>query len=129
MNLQRTIMIVEDERALSEAIGHKLKTYRFNVAVVRATDEAIELLRGGLKVDAIWMDHYLFGKKSGLDLMVRLHDNRLWKNLPVFVVSNTVSPDKVKTYMSLGAKKYYTKVDNRLDQIVNDITLELGVVS
>ncbi len=37
------------------------------------------------------------------------------------MVSNTATDDKVKTYLKLGAEKYYTKSDYRLDYIIDDI--------
>lgn len=126
-SLNMTILVVEDERSLCEAVQFKLESGGFSVMTARAIDQAIALLQKAKKIDAIWLDHYLFGNQNGLDLMFEIHDNKLWQDMPVFVVSNTVSPDKVKTYLSLGAQKYYTKVDNRLDTIVGDITKLLGV--
>jgi CheY-like chemotaxis protein len=69
----------------------------------------------------IWLDHYLLGIKSGLDFVAMLKKNRLGKNLPLFVVSNTISQDKLQSYLSLGVVNVYAKVDHRLDEIITDI--------
>ena len=128
--MNKTILVLEDERPLLEAIKIKLETLGFTVVTARAVKQAFDYLQNNVKVDAVWLDHYLLGDESGLDFVARLKaDGSTWKQIPVFVVSNTASPDKVKTYLALGVNKYYTKVDYRLDQIIADIKefLEKGV--
>jgi CheY-like chemotaxis protein len=51
----------------------------------------------------------------------QLKENAEWKNIPIFVVSNTASPDKVQAYMKLGVERYYTKVEYKLDEIISNI--------
>lgn len=96
------------------------------MVTARAATQALDYLREGVKVDAVWLDHYLFGKENGLDFVEALNNNDFWERIPVFVVSNTVSPDKVSVYLKLGVQKCYTKVDNRLDKIIADISRFLG---
>ncbi len=117
----KTILILEDEKPLLEVIKAKFETEGFNVVTARSVDQALDYLKNGVKIDAVWLDHYLFGKGSGLDFVTKLKQDDRGKNLPVFVVSNTVSPEKVKVYLKLGIVKYYTKVDFKLEQIVEDI--------
>lgn len=50
-----------------------------------------------------------------------------WKDVPIFVVSNTASADKVQSYLQLGVNKYYTKADYRLDDIIKDIKTFLKI--
>lgn len=118
----KTILILEDENPISEVIKSKCKSEGFNVVTTRSVKQALEYLRNGIKVDAIWVDHYLFGKENGFDFVSEIKKpESAWKNLPVFVISNTVSPEKIQEYLKLGVERYYTKVDFRLDQIVADI--------
>ena len=123
MNPQKkTILILEDETPLLEVIKSKLETEGFRVVTARSVSQALEYLKNGIKINLVWLDHYLLGKESGLDFITKLKQKgSVWKNLPVFVVSNTVSPEKVQIYFNLGIKKCYTKVDFRLDQIIADI--------
>ncbi len=128
--MNKTILVLEDERALLEVIKIKLETLGFSVVTARAVKQAFDYLKNNVKVDAVWLDHYLLGDESGLDFVARLKaDGSSWKQIPIFVVSNTASPDKIKTYLALGVNKYYTKVDYRLDQIIADIKefLEKGI--
>lgn len=118
---KKTILILEDEKPLLEVIKAKFETEGFSVVTARSVNQALEYLKDGVKIDAVWLDHYLFGREDGLDFVTEVRRDDQGKNLPIFVISNTVSPEKVQVYLKLGVKKYYTKVDFRLDQIITDI--------
>lgn len=113
---------MEDEKPLLEVIKFKLETEGFSVVTARSISQALDYLENGIKIDAVWLDHYLFGKGNGLDFVAKLKQKgSAWKNLPIFLISNTASPEKIQLYLKLGVKKCYTKVDFTLDQIVTDI--------
>lgn len=117
-----TVLLVEDERPLLEAIKKKLELSGFSVITARTVKQAMGYLEDIKHVDLIWLDHYLVGKETGLDFVVKLKDESSpWKKIPVFVVSNTSTPDKVESYLHLGVDKYYTKSDYRLDEMINDM--------
>ncbi len=120
--MEKTILVVEDERPLAEAIKAKLEKSGFTVVTSRTVEQALNYLEEIKNIDVIWLDHYLLGKENGLDFVTKLkaHDGH-WKNIPIFVVSNTASPDKVQSYIRLGVNKYYTKSDHRLEEIISEI--------
>lgn len=115
------ILVVEDERPLLEAVHLKLEKMGFEVVTARSVEQAEGYVRDGVKIDAIWLDHYLFGKETGLDFVAHLKSDEKTKHIPIFVVSNTASQEKQQSYMRLGAVKYYVKSDHRLDAIIGDI--------
>jgi len=118
----RVILVIEDERPLAEAIKAKLAISGCEAVTARTVEQALSYLNDQVKIDAIWLDHYLLGKENGLDFVAKIkEEGSQWKEVPIFVVSNTVSPEKVQTYLRLGANKYYTKANYRLDQIIGDI--------
>ena len=67
--------------------------------------------------DAIWLDYYL-KDMNGLAFMQQLKENPKWASIPVLVVSNSASPEKVTNMLALGAKKYILKAEYRLDEII-----------
>lgn len=147
----KTILVIEDDRALLEVVNAKLKKSGFGVIVARSVEEAFNanLDKNGLgsitvssikqaldylerleKVDAIWLDHHLLGKEDGLDFVKKFKANGgRWSKIPVFVVSNAASPKTIKSYVSSGVSKYYVKSDHRLDEIISDINEVLLKVS
>lgn len=122
MNAEKIILVVEDEEPLLNAIKIKLELSNFKVVSARSVDQAFNYLNDIKKIDLIWLDHYLLGKENGLDFVAKVkQDGASFKEIPIFVISNTASPDKIKTYLHLGVEKYYTKADYRLDDIIKDI--------
>lgn len=126
-NKQKTILVVEDELPLLEAIRVKLTKSGFDVVTARSFEQAKNHAQDIKGIDVIWLDHYLLGKETGLDFIAWCKaDGSPYKHIPFFVISNTASPDKVQTYLRLGAEKYYVKAEKRLDAIIDDIDVFLA---
>ncbi len=122
-----TILVVEDERPLLDAIKVKLENNGIEAVTARSVAQAMTYLEDLQMVSAIWLDHYLIGEESGLELVakVKAADSK-WKNIPIFVVSNTASNDKVSAYMQFGVEKYFVKSNYRLDMIIEEIKQTLA---
>jgi len=127
-NQNKVVLVLEDERPLLEAIKLKLEKAEFDVVTSRSVEQAKQYVNDLDHIDAIWLDHYLIGKENGLDFIAwcKEEDNSKCKQIPIFVISNTASSDKVSTYMSLGAQKYFVKSNHRLDEIIEEINLILS---
>ncbi len=140
---KKTILVIEDERALLNVVNNKLEKSGFCVIGARSVDQvfsagldkknlgaitpetinkALGYLNDLKNVDAIWLDHNLLGKENGLDLVGRLRGNGgRWTKIPIFVVSNSENPETIESYLNLGKSKYYIKSNHRLDAIISDI--------
>lgn len=117
-----SILLVEDERPLQKAIKLKLKREDFDVVTATDVDQALNYLEDkDIEISAVWLDHYLFGKKDGLDFLAIANERDLIEEIPVFVVTNTGGEEKRQTYVELGAKEYYIKSDNKLEDIILNI--------
>lgn len=123
--LLKKILVVEDEKALAQAIKMKLEISGFDVLSANCVSQACDLVENN-NIDFIWLDHYLLGEEDGFDFVVKMKENKSsTKNIPIFVVSNTASNDKIKSYINFGVDKYYVKANYRLDQIIEDLKLIL----
>lgn len=113
-----TIMVVEDEVLLLQAITKKLKLSNMDVLSCASGQQAVDYLNNLDELpDAVWLDYYL-KDMNGLAFMQELKKNPKWATIPVIVVSNSASPDKVHNMLALGAKKYILKAEYRLDEII-----------
>ena len=111
-------MVVEDEVLLLEAITKKLKLSQIDVLSCSSGQQAVDYLKSLDELpDAIWLDYYL-KDMNGLAFMQELKQNPQWSNIPILVVSNSASPDKVSNMLALGARKYILKAEHRLDEII-----------
>jgi DNA-binding response OmpR family regulator len=123
------ILVVEDEMPLLRAVQAKLERSDFDVVTARTVDQAVEYLDDDdVQIDAVWLDHYLLGKQSGIDLVAKCkEEGSRSADVPIFLITNTASRDKVQTYLKLGVNNYYIKAQVRLDAIISDIKKELGI--
>jgi DNA-binding response OmpR family regulator len=113
-----TIMVVEDETLLLQAITKKIKLTGMDVLSCSSGQQALDYLKSiDEQPDAIWLDYYL-KDMNGLAFMQQVKANPKWSKIPVLVVSNSASPDKVHNMLGLGAKKYILKAEYRLDEII-----------
>ena len=119
--MNKTILIVEDEMPLQKAIQKKMEDAGYDTLTAREADQGLKYLEEIGKIDVIWLDHYLLGKDDGLCLLEKIKAHKDWKKIPVFVVTNTASSDKIKQYISFGVEKYYIKSEIKLDDIIKDI--------
>lgn len=122
---QKTVLVVEDERQLANAVKEALGAHDFNVVTARTAEEGIAQLKNLKTVDAIWLDHYLMGTSNGLDFVIQIKSDPQWSKIPVFIVSNTASQQNVHSYIRLGVTNYYTKADYDIGQIINDLKFTL----
>ena len=119
---KKTILIIEDERALLQVIEAKLLSAGFDVVTARTVDQGLGYMEDVASIDAVWLDHYLFGEKTGLDFVAKLKsEDSKWREIPIFVVSNTASRDNLRSYIRLGVHKYSVKADHRLDEMAVEI--------
>jgi len=121
-NLNNLIMVVEDESLLLEAIGKKLQREGYDVLLCTSAGQAVDYLKNMKEnlPDVIWLDYYLTDM-NGLEFMDLLGKNENWKRIPVIIVSNSASEQKVASLLKKGVKKHILKADYRLDEIVKII--------
>jgi len=117
----KNILVVEDDKALAEAIQIKLKKTGYNVFVARSVPDAIDSYKNHSPIDLVWLDHYLIGRENGLDFLEYLRNDANGKDTPILVVSNTISPELIKAYQTKGANKFFTKSDVKLDELIQEV--------
>lgn len=113
-----TVMVVEDEELLLLAITKKFKSCDLDVLSCSSGHQAVDYLKNLDSLpSAIWLDYYL-KDMNGLAFVQQLKENPAWSKIPVMVVSNSASPDKVHSMLALGVEKYILKAEYRLDELV-----------
>jgi len=117
-----SILVLEDEQLLLLAIQKKLRLNGFDVVTARTVNQGMEYLQEIGDFDVLWLDHYLIGPKNGLDFVFELKKKgSIWKDIPIFVISNTAGPNEVEEYLKLGIIRHYVKAEWKLQDIIDDI--------
>jgi CheY-like chemotaxis protein len=114
----KVVLVIEDDRLLYKVIEKKLAEKGLKVVAARSVAEAWDYLQGSGTVDAVWLDHYLLGPENGLDMVARMKSDDRYRGIPVFLVSNSASDDKINSYIQLGVKNYFAKINHRLSEII-----------
>jgi CheY-like chemotaxis protein len=113
-----SILVIEDETLLLQAITKKLKLSGIDVLSCTTGQQAIDYLNNLETLpDAVWLDYYL-KDMNGLAFMQQLKASSKWSDIPVIVVSNSAGPEKVHNMLALGAKKYILKAEYPLMDII-----------
>lgn len=112
------VLVVEDEVLLLEAIGMKLHDEGLKSKLCSSGQEALDYLSKTAKLPMlIWLDYHLTDM-DGLEFMTKVKDVKKWEEIPVIVVSNSASKEKIHSVMLLGAKKYIVKAESKLKDII-----------
>lgn len=124
LNKNVKIMIVEDEDLLLKAIVKKMQTKGIETVSCITGQQALDYLENfsanSELPDAIWLDYYL-KEMNGIEFMNKLRQNPAFSNVPVIVVSNSASKDKVNSMLALGVKKYFLKAESRLEDLIDSV--------
>lgn len=122
---KKTVLVVEDELLLLKAIVLKLNLKNINTVAASSGKEALDYLSTTDKLpDAIWLDYYLTDM-DGLTMMHLMRKNHSLSNIPVIVVSNSATPEKIHNMQALGIKKYVLKAEYSLEDIIKILNDEI----
>lgn len=119
MAKQKTILVVEDEESLQEAIQVKLRaTGKYRVLTAKSAEAALDILSAEKNLpNLVWLDLLLPGM-GGFELLKNLRSAPQWKNLPVMVVSVSDSLEKIHGAFDLNVVDYIVKSHFRLEDII-----------
>lgn len=109
-----TVLVVDDERALSQALSRLLEKEGFRVTAVAGAEELRRALET-VPVDLILLDIQL-PWLNGLEFCSALKAEPALRDIPVILLSGHVSKDDIRKGFEAGCDEYLTKpVDtNRL---------------
>jgi DNA-binding response OmpR family regulator len=110
------ILIIEDEKILSEMYQDKFEKEGFEIVVAMDTKEGMELLKSW-KPDLVLLD-ILLPNENGIEFLKRKNLDPQIASLPVIVFSNFDDPDTKEETLSLGVKEYLIKSNHDPKEIV-----------
>lgn len=118
------VLVIEDEALLLKVISKKFETIGVETVSCVSSTQAVDYLTSLSEIndfpDVIWLDYYL-KDSDALDFMQKLKEHPEIPDIPIVVVSNSASEEKVKSLLALGADKYLLKSENKLEDLVKQI--------
>ena len=126
---QHTILIVEDDVRMQQALKDRLHEEGYRVLVTDSVDPGMAILRKE-KIALILLDLRL-DEKSGLTLMDEMRDDPAidHKKIVTVVLTAIADPAMVADVMGHGTTDYLVKSDNSLEDIAAFIGKKLAKVA
>lgn len=108
----RKILVVDDD-AFERKILSGLLNNKYDVIVADSAQNMFSILSGSSReISAVLLD-IVMPDIDGFEALERIHDNALWRQLPVIVTTSLSDEDSKVKALSLGANGYITKPFNR----------------
>ena len=112
----KRILFIEDEAALQKTFGDILKSEGFEVISALDGETGLNLVEEE-KPDLVLLD-LILPKIHGLDVLKEMKQNENTKNIPVIVLTNVESIEKIDKALELGATTYLVKSDYSLEDVI-----------
>ncbi len=122
-NKQKIILVVEDETALRNALGDKLKHGGFSVLEAKNGKEGLEAaLRE--HPDLILLD-IVMPVMDGMAMFKKLREDVWGKNAKVIMLTNLNDAENVAEAMEQGSFNYFVKSDWKIEDVVAKVREKL----
>ncbi len=120
----KNILVVEDDIVTQKIYLDKLTREGFKVSAANSGDKAIKLATAN-PPDLILLDIMLQDHLSGFDVLKKLKENDITSKIPVFILTNMGSEDKLAK--DVGAQEYIVKANTSLHSLVGKIKKTLKI--
>jgi len=120
----KTIIFIEDERALQTTFQNILKQEGYNVVPALDGKEGLKLVKDK-KPDLVLLD-LILPKIDGIEVLREVKKNEETKEIPVIVLTNLEELKKIEEALELGAKTYLIKANYTVEEVIEKIKKILG---
>ena len=122
--MAKTVLIVEDEGAMQRALKNKLENAGYAVLVASDGAQALEQMRSG-SPDLMLLD-LIMPKLDGISVLREAKGDEALKSVPVIILTNLSSGDKVAEAMQLGTFDFLVKANYSLDDVLGKVKERIG---
>ncbi|MEN9558705.1 MAG: hypothetical protein RL141_1074 [Candidatus Parcubacteria bacterium] len=117
---QKTILVVEDDQALQEALKLKLVQAGFAVTTAGSGEEALEAVKKQ-RPTLISLD-ILLPRMNGLEFLQIIRKDPALSDVPVVVLSVSAGMEKIKQAFGLNVTDYLIKSEYGIEELVKRLT-------
>src|SRR4051812_32923687 len=103
----RKVFLVEDDKFMSDLLVKEFSSKGYDITHVANGEEVFTIL--GQYVPDIFVLDVLLPGISGFDVLKKIKDNPVWKDIPAIFLSNMQSKEDLERSKALGATAYFIK--------------------
>ena len=124
MENKKTILIIEDERSLREALRDKLTREGFSTLEAKNGEEGLDVaLRE--HPELILLD-IVMPVMDGMTILKKLREDAWGKNVKIIILTNLSDIEKIADSVKNEVYDYLVKTDWKLEDVVTKIRERLG---
>jgi DNA-binding response OmpR family regulator len=124
MDTKKKILIIEDEAVLGELLLQKFNAEGYRAFWEVDGEAGLKKIRK-IRPDMVLLD-ILMPKKDGYEVLEEIHKDKMLKNIPVVVISNSGQPTEVKRILELGVKDYIVKAQFNPTEVLDKVRRYVG---
>jgi len=113
----KSVLLVDENEALSDLVQSVLQSYGFNVTVLRNGDEALDRISGEASFDLVIMD---IGNPSGGGDVIRRIKEKINPGVPVIALTGYAMKGDREKFLDIGFDDYMAK-PFKIDAFVHKI--------
>jgi len=118
------ILIVEDELSMQRALKNKLEQSGYRISTAADGNAALEEIRAK-KPDLVLLD-LIMPKLDGISVLREVKKDDELRNIPVVILTNLSTGDKVAEAMQLGTFDFLVKANYSLDDVLKKVRERIG---
>lgn len=122
--MAKSVLIVEDEGAMQRALKNKLEKAGYTVLTADDGTEALEQMRAG--TPNLMLLDLIMPKLDGISVLREAKADEALKSIPVIILTNLSSGDKVAEAMQLGTFDFLVKANYSLDDVLAKVQERIG---
>lgn len=122
--MNKKILIVEDEKLVSDLLQRKLTKEGYEVSVAFDGEEGLKMMKKA-RPDLILLD-IVMPKMGGFEVMEEMGRDKKLKDIPVIVISNSGQPVELDQAQKLGAKDWLIKTEFDPQEVINKVNNQIG---
>ncbi|MSR78526.1 MAG: response regulator [Candidatus Taylorbacteria bacterium] len=126
-NKNKKVLIVDDDRFLSNMYSVKFKKFGFDVDTGSSGQEVLIKLKDGLVPDVILLD-VVMPSMDGIELLENIRKEKLVPNAFVIMLSNQNQQADVDRARNLGISSYIVKASSIPSEVVSEVMKVMGMV-
>lgn len=122
--MSKVILIVEDELSMQRALKNKLEQEGFQVTAASDGEQALAALHAQLP-DLVLLD-LIMPKLDGISVLRDMKKDEKLRNVPVVILTNLSTGDKVAEAMQLGTFDFLVKANYSLEDVLRKVKERLA---
>ncbi len=122
--MAKTVLIVEDEQSMQRALKSKLEHAGYTVQAASDGEEAMKFLKVG--EPALVLLDLIMPKIDGISVLRQMKGDDRLRPIPVIILTNLSSGDKVAEAMQLGTFDFLVKANYSLDDVLKKVSDRIG---